>query len=716
MPRLEKILRMGASEIAVRSWQAAAKRLDRIATATAGGPRAPREATQLPGAAAELLLQRFREAGPERFFAGTAGEDAARHIAAQASGERDWIVASADLACRRRFDLLGYRSLSFGDPIDWHLDPVAGVRAPALHWSRIDPLDRARVGDSKVTWELNRHQWMVDLAQAYAHSGDERYATTFAGDLTHWMQANPPGIGINWASSLEVAYRLIAWCWALVLFRGSPAVTPQFFARVLAWIGAHAAHVERFLSYYYSPNTHLTGEALGLFYAGTAFPELRGAQRWRELGHRILLAQLERQVLADGTHFEQSTHYQRYIAETYLHFLILAARNGIAVPAAAGERVQRVLDVLLALRRPDGSLAAIGDADGGWVLPLAHRLASDTRGLFAVAAAWFGRADYAAAGQATAPELPWLLGPAGVDALRKLRPAAAPTASLLLPAGGYALMCSGGAHRLIFDVGPLGCPVSGAHGHADLLAIQCDAFGSPVLVDAGTYCYTADARWREHFRGSAAHNTVTVDGLSQAATAGPFSWRARPRARLRRWVSCGAFDLADADHDAYGGLTDPVTHRRRVFFRKPLYWLVVDDLAGRAAHRVDLRFQFAPMPVMTEPGPWVRARAGDEGELLVRAFAAVPLRTELVEGGLDPIAGWVSADYGQREPAPVLTCSVDALLPLRVVTVLMPVRGAAPAPRVQAGEADGRFHLLFEDLREAVHIDADDIVVHGLQA
>jgi hypothetical protein len=122
------------------------------------------------------------------------------------------------------------------------------------------------------------------------------------------------------------------------------------------------------------------------------------------------------------------------------------------------------------------------------------------------------------------------------------------------------------------------------------------------------------------------------------------------------------------------------------------------------------------MPVMTEPGPWVRARAGDEGELLVRAFAAVPLRTELVEGGLDPIAGWVSADYGQREPAPVLTCSVDALLPLRVVTVLMPVRGAAPAPRVQAGEADGRFHLLFEDLREAVRIDADDIVVHGLQA
>ena len=42
---------------------------------------------------------------------------------------------------------------------------------------------------------------------------------------------------------------------------------------MLASIVAHAAHVERYLSLYYSPNTHLTGEALGLFYAGAVFPE-----------------------------------------------------------------------------------------------------------------------------------------------------------------------------------------------------------------------------------------------------------------------------------------------------------------------------------------------------------------------------------------------------------------------------------------------------------
>src|SRR6185295_18230461 len=112
-------------------------------------------------------------------------------------------------------------------------------------------------------------------------------------------------------------------------------------------------------------------------------------------------------------------------------------------------------------------------------------------------------------------------------------------------------------------------------------------FGEPYLVDPGTYCYTANARWRNYFRSTAAHSTVTVDGLSQAIPAGPFAWQKRPRARLRRWISTDSFDLADADHDAYHRLPDPVTHRRRVFFAKPRYWVVVDELDGKVEHRID---------------------------------------------------------------------------------------------------------------------------------
>ena len=53
--------------------------------------------------------------------------------------------------------------------------------------------------------------------------------------------------------------------------------------------------------------------------------------------------------------------------------MILAARNGLAFPPAVTTRVQSLLDFLLWVRNPDGSMPMIGDADGGWLLPLAPR-------------------------------------------------------------------------------------------------------------------------------------------------------------------------------------------------------------------------------------------------------------------------------------------------------------------------------------------------------
>ena len=176
---------------------------------------------------------------------------------------------------------------------------------------------------------------------------------------------------------------------------------------------------------------------------------------------------------------------------------------------------------------------------------------------------------------------------------------------------------------------------------------------------------------------------MTVDGLGQASPVGPFNWRERPQAHLRHWVSTKEFDFADADHDAYRRLPDPVRHRRRVLFVKPRYWVVVDDLEGAAEHRVEFRFQFVPTEVTLEPALWTRARGADGHGLLVRTFTAAPLKVEIREGELDPPQGWVSPDYGRCRTAPVLTYSTVTRLPFRVVTLLLPVADvAAPPPRI----------------------------------
>ena len=719
--RLERLRRMGVTELAVRGRQEVYKWLERVVgtrrtalrpdavfrhlapVPALAGIHARARAGDLEGVR-EMLLERFRQAGTAGFFDGATSPETPGLVPAQGPGGRHDVIATAEAICERRFDLLGYRGLWFGDPVDWHLDPTSGRRAPLVHWSQLNPLDADQVGDSKVVWELNRHQWLVRLGQAYRLTGDPRYAEAFARSVREWMRANPTGMGINWASSLEVALRLISWSWALHLFRDAEALSPGLFAAALDGIATHATHVERYLSYYFSPNTHLTGEALGLFYAGAVFPELRRAGHWRALGSRILVAECERQILPDGVYFELATCYQRYTVEIYLHFLMLAAQSGVAVPTSVRERVERMLDFLLAVRRPDGTVPAIGDADGGWLLPLATRGPEDARGVFSTAAALFGRSDCAWAAEHVAPETLWLLGPAGRRAFEALRPAPPKVApSRVFTDGGYVVMRSGWdarAHHLVFDVGPLGCQVSGGHGHADLLSIQCSAFGEPYLVDPGTYGYTADRGWRDYFRGTAAHSTAEIDGVGQAEPSGPFAWKTRPRARLRRWLSTDGLVVAEADHDGYARLPDPVVHRREVHFVSKRYWVVVDDLRGSGEHRVEVRFQFAPMEVTVDPTLWVRARGRRGQALLVRSFAPVPVKIEVLEGELAPVQGWVSPDYGRRGPAPVLVCSAVAQLPIRIVTLLLPTGDPfAPPPAVSPMIRDrqGPVTVILED-------------------
>jgi hypothetical protein len=657
---------MSGRQLAWRVRQAGATALDRAGLFPS---RAPLDA----GA-----VDRFWRDAPARFFPGPAIPGLAALVARHAPDSRDVVIAAADAVRRRRFDLLGYRGLDFGNPPDWFLDPVSGRHAPrARHWSLIDTLDERAIGDHKVVWELNRHQWAVTLALAWRLTGDRRYADAFAELVRDWLARNPRGAGVNWSSSLEVALRGVAWSWALHLFGPAAPLPGALVADVLGTLWLSALHVERYLSVTFSPNTHLTGEALGLVYAGAMLGDAPRAAHWRAAGARILAEESRRQILPDGVYFERTTYYARYTAEIYLHFVMLAARNGIAVPPDVTPRIGRMLDFLLAMRRGDGSMPLAGDADGGTLVPLARRAPDDFRGLFGLAAAWLGRGDCAWAAGGLVPEALWTVGPEAADTVAALdrRPPPRP-ASRAFADGGYVVMRTGWderASQLVLDVDPLGCPISGGHGHAGLLGIECSVAGARAIVDAGTGTYMTAQGRRQFFRSTAAHSTVRIDGIDQADDAGPFAWRARPRGRLVRWRADERLTLVEAEHDAYARLADPVRHRRKVLMTPRGICLVVDDLVGAAAHEVEVQFQFAPGPLVVGADGWVRG-----GGLAVRAVSRAPLKTEIHEGETAPLRGWFSADYGQAEPAPMLVYATSATLPLRIVTMLVPAEECKP--------------------------------------
>lgn len=587
-------------------------------------------------------------------------------------------IQEAGEILQHRFRLLGYRDLDYGREIDWHLDAIHGKRAPFKPWYKIPFLDFQEVGDHKIIWELNRHQHLVTLAKAWAFTGDEKYSRELAKQFYSWRDANPYPMGINWGSSLEVAFRSLSWIWVRALLAGTQALPEALNTDIVSGLALNASYIERFLSAYFSPNTHLLGEAVALFFIGTLCPEIPAAARWQRKGLDIVLAEAERQVRPDGVYFEQSLYYHVYALDFFLHVRVLAACNGIAIPESFDAIVRRMLEVVRVLAR-NGTLEGFGDDDGGRLFNPRRNRAEHMSDPLAVGAALLGSVSLPRVATIT-EEAIWLCGERAAD----LHPAesSAPPAlsSAAFTDGGLYVMASGGnaPAQMLIDAGPQGNGTSG-HGHADALSVRLWTKERRWLVDPGSYVYISAGDERSQFRGTGAHNTLRVDALDQAVPGNPFSWTSLPEVSVEGWVTGSISTFFFGRHTGYRRLADPVLHRRMVFHLHGEYWMVRDIAEGAGVHDLEIFWHFAPdlRATASADAITVDPRAGGEEKLVL--LGANPQKWELAL-----TEGWVSPAYGERVPALVASFVAKVQLPAEHATLIVPLG---------ASDMVGHFHL-----------------------
>lgn len=475
--------------------------------------------------APECLLRSIRDNARSRFPAAhLAGRDP------QALADGADVIADAQRLARGDWDVLGAAVRVTADRIDWRAHPVSGVQTPAIHFSQVTYAADALGGDVKFLWEVNRHAELVRLAQAYWLTRRRECADAAVALLDSWIEQNPPGIGINWISAVDVAFRTIAWCWVWSLTADSEAWTDARVGRLL-WMVAHAGRfVARYDSVHHSPNTHLTGEALGLVYIGTVFPELRHAAQWRELGVGILQEEVRYQFLDDGMHYERCTGYHRYNLEFYLHALAIASAHGDTWADPFRESLGRGAAASVSLGRPDGTWPVLGDEDGGAAVRLGTRDVTDQSELLVVAAALLEQpALRAGLGRDASSVAWWLLDDAA------WRRASSPaedtrgdnTATASLRTAGYYVArddWSRDAWYCAVDAGPHGGDVTG-HAHTDLGHVEIAHGTRWIVVDPGCPVYTSEPERRNWFRGQQAHASITIDDVPLAVPSAPFRWR-----------------------------------------------------------------------------------------------------------------------------------------------------------------------------------------------
>jgi hypothetical protein len=111
------------------------------------------------------------------------------------------------------------------------------------------------------------------LAPAFLFTGNRDFCPKSFTQLETWFEQNPFQRGINWASALEVAFRALSWIWLYHLI-GSEMSGP-FRKKFLTGLYQHGRHLTENLSVYFSPNTHLLGEAVALYALSTLFPDFQ---------------------------------------------------------------------------------------------------------------------------------------------------------------------------------------------------------------------------------------------------------------------------------------------------------------------------------------------------------------------------------------------------------------------------------------------------------
>lgn len=496
---------------------------------------------------------------------------------------------------------------------------------------------------------LHKFYYAKDLAGAYDYTGDEKYTHKWMELVSSWIRSVPAGF----IDSQVTGRRLQQWLAAYHYFvpgRRSAAVTPSFLVELFRSVHSQT----RYLCEHLTPEgNHRTIELYSIFLVAVVFHELQESDWLLDFATQELLKNMEQDLLGDGVHRELSTDYHHTVLRNYLRVRALAVLNGIALPSRFDEMMNKALEFSLYVHKPDGLIPAINDGDSHSYLSFLEKACShypNEQLRYVVSKGKLG----------TPP----------------------PERSKGFAESGYYVLRSDWTHKpyedglyLFFDCGSLGF---GSHGHYDLLSFEAAAYGQSLIVDPGRYTYSEDSEegvnWRRMFKSTAYHNTVVVDGKDQIPYRHGQPTSPEPQPTLRTFATADGFDFIHAQAVSH---EYPVVHERMVFFAVPEYWILTDLLRGEGSHTYDLHFHLSPRALGQTTLYTGEMGTGVTSPNLIIAQPASPsIHAALIEG-------FVSAQYGEKQQAPIVRFSQRTHDTSFFHTVLYPYRTKQPALHVE---------------------------------
>lgn len=534
------------------------------------------------------------------------------HHLPRTSAARERCLADARLIVDEGARVFG-RRVATGATASWAMDPVTERCWPEdAPWWQIDIRSAHRLSDVKFVWEAARHRDLVVLARASALDSQGPWLEQLEAMLVRWCRECRPEEGVNWYSSLELALRAIAW--SQVLRLAGDRLHAGLRAELDDQLVASARHIMIELPYTMTSmkNNHLLGDGLGLVVLGKLFPTHPSSGRWQSIGDRLMLKQLRRHMLSDGSMIEDSLSYHRFVLE----MLIVRVLVG-NVPRPITDAMVKAADHLITLGVLLGDVPQYGDWDEGRVLTDSNP-AGDVAGAALLARHLSG---------GETPGQAWR----GYDELAWYADAENARNTDLQESPG--VWNSG--HFVGIRRGPwavwLKHTLTPSHQHADLSSVWIQHDGEWVTRDPGTGTYNGPLHVRDGFRTSAAHPVWHPEGRDLLGPHRAFRWE-RPTVPTGHGVT----ELPEATLIAvwHGGFAEG--RALRVVLVEEAGVTVLDRLPD-GAHG------------------WVMAVPLGDAAAQLHGLSG-----ETVTGQDEPFVGWMSATYGEWTPSPWRLANADA--------------------------------------------------------
>ena len=464
--------------------------------------------------------------------------------------------------------------------------------------------------DVKVPWELSRMQQTFPLGKAYLLTKKHVYAKSWYKQVESWLDSNPYLLGVNWVCPMDIAIRATNLIWGIYFFRDDEKVPLRFWQKLICSLYDHATYLESNWETSDKPNNHYLADLVGHLYLCSLFRFIPQFETKQKKTFYRLQQQFNKQIQADGSSYEGSTHYHKLVTEMYLHTMLVSNIAQLGEKQLLAKKFKAMLQFLQSCSVNKHYLLQIGDNDSGkFVAGFAIPAAKPAHNI----------ATYKNFGISVLTHKKWHI---------TLRHA---TYSPHQPSG---------------------------HFHEDQLSITASLNKQPLIIDPGSYLYTANGSWRNVFRSIENHNTFSLPTLhtQQNSTSDLFQLTRNKHLFSNSFQENDMSIWGDDFHDLYQ--EKKIRAHRRITLDKTRNQFVIEDwFEGRSRRNKTLpRTRQKALGIEGEQGHWslifhpdVSLHMNEENKWLLTVHKKVVATLEsTLPFVLDN--AFYSPAYGKRKP------------------------------------------------------------------